>query len=255
MHGVPALAGRVSPIESDANNLWIMDGPECHRLEPELHILRGPKPVLGIRARSFLFSGLPRHSILVAADAWCLVLGVFLVLSFTSHAQPKIAGTINLKKFRVSPEFFDPPHEGQMKWLLQGEEAEPQPGGLVLIKGAQLQKFREHGSKELLIETPQCLFDQSDNSVRSAASLRYEAVDATGVRAVYTGSQGSLQMTGNPQWRSGQRQGGADELTVDRTNRNLIATGNAWVKLPGPGTNSSGFLPAARQTRPGSSTT
>src|ERR1043166_8231290 len=53
-----------------------------------------------------------------------------LSVGFIALSQPTTAA--HVKGFRV-PQYYEPPHETQMKSLLEGAEAEPQPGGLIHI--------------------------------------------------------------------------------------------------------------------------
>jgi lipopolysaccharide export system protein LptA len=279
--------------------------------------------------------------------------------------QPRIAGNLKVTNFKVAPEFFDPPNQAQVKWMLEGAEAEPKPDGLVVVKDARLRRFRMDGSVELEVKTPQCIFDQGDNSIRSPGLLHaqtgdgrsqiegtgflwqtnstlmlsndvktliqpdtlgsgapadgrnaltgpltvtadhleyssttaqgvfrdnvrisgtnlnmtsglltlwlladkeaeswsfktitaekdvvidYHPINATAQKAVYTTGTGLLQLTGNPRWQSDQREGGATELTVDRTNQLLEANGDAWIRMPGGSGGGGGFLPGNRRS-------
>src|SRR6516225_10782118 len=63
-----------------------------------------------------------------------------------------------IKHFRAPLEYFDPPHELQVKSFLEGAEAEPQSDGLILIRDAKLQTFHENGSNEMTVVTPLCTF-------------------------------------------------------------------------------------------------
>src|SRR6266404_5298417 len=88
-----------------------------------------------------------------------------LLMTFPANAQQTMIGKV--RNFKVSPEFFDPPHENQMKSQLEGAEAEPGPNGRILVNGVKLQTFRQNGDPELLIETPHCVYDQTERSVTS----------------------------------------------------------------------------------------
>lgn len=63
----------------------------------------------------------------------------------------------------------------------------------------------------------------------------YEQIHATGERALYTTASNLVQLFGNPRWRAGQREGRGDEISIDRTNKILRATGNAYLKIPSSG--------------------
>jgi lipopolysaccharide export system protein LptA len=55
---------------------------------------------------------------------------------------------------------------------------------------------------------------------------------ATGNRAVYTGSDGLLLLSGGAQWQSEQGTARAEVLTFDRNNLTFAALTNAYLKLP-----------------------
>ena len=57
---------------------------------------------------------------------------IWTLCALACAALAQTNGTTKLKDFRV-PEYYDPPHETQMKSLLQGAEAEPQADGKVQI--------------------------------------------------------------------------------------------------------------------------
>lgn len=82
-----------------------------------------------------------------------------------------------IKNFRAPLEYFDPPHELQMKSFLEGAEAEPQSDGLILIRDARLQTFHENGSNEMTVVTPLCTFDSKSQTVSSAAPLQVQSSD------------------------------------------------------------------------------
>jgi lipopolysaccharide export system protein LptA len=81
------------------------------------------------------------------------------------------------RNFRAVPEYYPPPHEAQMKSLLEGAEAEQRSASQVLVTKAKLQTFAENGEPELVIETPQCLYDSQFHWVSSAASLHVRSAD------------------------------------------------------------------------------
>ena len=258
-------------------------------------------------------------------------------------------------------DYYDPPHETQMKSLLEGATALPQPGGRTyLVTGAKLQTFRENGEGEIVVETPQCTYDVAQRSVSSpgllnlrtadgtfslegqgfifqqanstlfvsnrvhtiihpelvgpkAASVRtnaaarpatgidvfsdlfdyaeksgkgiyrgnvrvtgtnlaltggiltvlvprsdrrlqsltaetnvivdFENIHATGQQATYSVDTDRVLLTGDPTWRNTPREGSGDELVLDRTNGLFRASGHAWLKMPGQGMATFGFLP------------
>lgn len=75
------------------------------------------------------------------------------------------------------PEYYDPPHETQMKSLLEGVEAVPQDEGRILIRELVLSTFREDGTQAFVLHADDCLYDPNAHSASSAGSLRIETAD------------------------------------------------------------------------------
>lgn len=78
-------------------------------------------------------------------------------------------------------------------------------------------------------------------------TVEYSGVEAAGERAVYAAETGIVRVWGRPVWRTGRREGRADELTIDPTNRVFLASGNGWMRLPGESLAGSGLLGPGRQ--------
>src|SRR5215472_14726729 len=107
---------------------------------------------------------------LAAGLAGCFVFCLALALAQTPPSN-------TIKNFRAPLEYFDPPHELQMKSFLEGAEAEPQSDGLILIRDAKLQTFHENGSNEMTVVTPLCTFDSKSQTVSSAGPLQVQSSD------------------------------------------------------------------------------
>jgi len=54
----------------------------------------------------------------------------------------------------------------------------------------------------------------------------------TGEKAVYTATNGILELTGNPAWRSGTRQGTGDVLVANLRRSEMEVRSNAWMRVP-----------------------
>jgi len=81
--------------------------------------------------------------------------------------------------------------------------------------------------------------------------LDYENVEATGEKAVYTAATGLAKITGSPAWHdTNQRQGRADELVMDRTNKTFLANGQGWLKMPAQSMGTNSFLTSATNSAP-----
>ncbi|MCU0784141.1 MAG: hypothetical protein MUF81_08890 [Verrucomicrobia bacterium] len=90
-----------------------------------------------------------------------------------AQAQPSI-GTA--EDFTTS-EYFDAPNEKQIKSLITGAEAQPQPGGRYLLKQLKLETFRATGEREIVIEAPACLYESVARTAGSAGRLQIQSGD------------------------------------------------------------------------------
>ena len=99
---------------------------------------------------------------------FCLLAG----LAVASDQKPPPASTV--KGFQAPLEYFEPPHELQMKSFLEGAQADPGTDGVIIIQNAKLQTFREDGTKEMLVKAPQCIFDSRRYTVSSAGPFQMQ---------------------------------------------------------------------------------
>jgi hypothetical protein len=90
------------------------------------------------------------------------------------NAQESVSSRV--KDFRW-PEYYDPPHQNQMKSLLAGAEAQPQANGKFLIKELKLEMYRENGEREVVVEAPECVYDSAQRVARSAGRLQVQTGD------------------------------------------------------------------------------
>jgi lipopolysaccharide export system protein LptA len=86
-------------------------------------------------------------------------------------------------------------------------------------------------------------------------AMSYSGIQATGQVAIYSAQTGLATVSGHPAWKADQREGHADELVVDRTNRIFYANGHAWLKLPGRSLGNAGFLTSSKEKSAGASDT
>ena len=100
-----------------------------------------------------------------------------ILLSLLGCSLPLLAQQTTVKDFSV-PQYFDPPHETQMKSLLEGAEAEPGNNGLVTIRKAKVQTFNEAGVRQMTVRAPQCVFDSKTQTVSSAGRFEMETSDS-----------------------------------------------------------------------------
>ena len=86
-------------------------------------------------------------------------------------------GNTKIKKFEAVLENHKQPHETQMKTLLEGAEAEPISGTQVLIRGLKLTMFSETGEVQLIVRSPECIFDTKQRTVSSGGHLEAQSGD------------------------------------------------------------------------------
>lgn len=75
------------------------------------------------------------------------------------------------------PEYYDAPHEKQMKSLLQGDEAEAMGKDSILIRQLQLKTFREDGAGEFILRARDCLYNTQKRSAASPGPLEMKTAD------------------------------------------------------------------------------
>jgi hypothetical protein len=103
-----------------------------------------------------------------------VLLSGLVMSSSMMSAQPSMSGRV--KDFSW-PEFYDPPHQNQMKSLLTGAEAQPQADGKFLIKELKLETYREDGEREIIVAAPECVYDSAQRVANSAGRLQVQTGD------------------------------------------------------------------------------
>jgi len=103
-----------------------------------------------------------------------LLLFVLLAAALGLQGQPLNFGRV--KDFMV-PDYFDPPHENQLRSRLNGTEAQPLPGGRFLIKQIKLESFRLDGFCEFRVTAPECIYDHTRREASSAREVHLESGD------------------------------------------------------------------------------
>ena len=107
-------------------------------------------------------------------------------------AAPERSANMVVSNYAV-PENFPPPHETQMKSLLEGDEAELQSGShQVLIRRVKWQLFNENGTNQLIVRAPQCFYDYTQKTVYSDGHLEAQSGDG---RFFFEGEGFLLHMT------------------------------------------------------------
>ncbi len=91
-----------------------------------------------------------------------------------AHAQSNAVSHAN--DF-TSIEYYPMPHQQQMKSRLSGAEAQPLPGGLLAIKQLKLETFGLNGTPEIIVNAPECLYNQLDGTASSPGRLEVQTGD------------------------------------------------------------------------------
>jgi hypothetical protein len=74
----------------------------------------------------------------------------------------------------TSVEYYAAPHQQQMKSRLSGAEAQPLPGGLLAIKQLKLETFELNGKPEIVVNAPECTYDQLNGTASSPGRLQVQ---------------------------------------------------------------------------------
>lgn len=102
------------------------------------------------------------------AAAACLAAGF-------AAAQPALLfGKVS--DFKV-PEYYEAPNQKQLKSLLQGAVAEPSANGEIQITKLRVETFREDGTTESIVESPECVFNYKSRQAWSAGRIEARTGD------------------------------------------------------------------------------
>jgi lipopolysaccharide export system protein LptA len=85
------------------------------------------------------------------------------------------AQTVEGSNFKVG-DLFDPPYERQVKSLIEGARWRHQ-GSQTVVYDAKVQRFRTNGAVELIIEAPECFYDENHKAVNSAGPVQFRTAD------------------------------------------------------------------------------
>src|SRR5688500_16060517 len=84
--------------------------------------------------------------------AWVLLLGFSAVAASGPDERAGFEGM----DFRVPLETHIPPHQAQVKTLLEGAKAQPLSGGRILLTRATVKTFETNGTLQMVASTPEC---------------------------------------------------------------------------------------------------
>src|ERR1700690_1946090 len=74
----------------------------------------------------------------------------------------------------TSVEYSPAPNQQQMRSRLAGAEAQPLPGGLLAIKQLKLETFGLDGRPEIVVNAPECTYDQLNGTASSPGRLQVQ---------------------------------------------------------------------------------
>lgn len=109
-----------------------------------------------------------------SAAALCrfLWLAALVGLTMQTHAQRVVEG-----KSLKFPEYYEAPHQNQLKSLLEGARVQPRTNDIFFVTQAKLQTYREDGTPEMIVTAPQCFLDRSNRVVYSAGPMHAQTAD------------------------------------------------------------------------------
>jgi len=97
-----------------------------------------------------------------------------ILLSAVPDGRTQQGGVQHASDF-TSVEYFEPPRQQQMKSRLSGAEAQPEAGGLLVIKQLKLETFSPDGKPEIVVTAPECVYDTFNHVANSAGHLQLRA--------------------------------------------------------------------------------
>ena len=77
----------------------------------------------------------------------------------------------------TSTEYYGPTNHQQIKSILSGAEALPQPGGLLIIKQLKHEIFNPDGRLEWVVNAPECVYDTFKGVANSPGHLEVRSGD------------------------------------------------------------------------------
>ena len=77
----------------------------------------------------------------------------------------------------TSVEYYPAPNQTQIKTRLSGSEAQPEAGGLLVVKQLKLESFSTNGNPQAMVEAPECIYDTLHNTANSAGHLQLRSGD------------------------------------------------------------------------------
>ena len=135
----------------------------------------------------------------------------FMALAGSRAQQIPLGG--NATDFS-SVEYYQAPHQQQIKSRMSGAEADPIEGGLLRIRQLKLEAFDENGKVQFIVTAPECIYDPMKGVANSTGALHMQ----TGDEQVQIDGQGFL-------WRQA-----ASLLTISNQVQTVIDKTNATIR-------------------------
>jgi len=105
-----------------------------------------------------------------------LIAGIAVLLAAVPSGRAQQNGVQHASNFTTT-EYFSPPHQQQIKSIMSGAEALPQPGGQLVIKQLRLETFGLDGKLEVTIMAPECIYDTFKGVANSPGHLQVQTGD------------------------------------------------------------------------------
>jgi len=110
------------------------------------------------------------------ARAALLLLAAAMLLAAPGLGAQQFPITGNANDFN-SVEYYGAPHQQDIKRLFSGAEAQPLPGGLLLVKKAKIEMFDLNGKLRMVAEAPACIYDPVNFVANSAGEVHVRTGD------------------------------------------------------------------------------
>ena len=143
------------------------------------------------------------------------IAGVALLFAAAANGRAQLNGPQHASDF-TSTEYHEPPHQQQIKSILSGAEALPQPGGLLIVKQLKLETFDLDGKLGVVIMAPECIYDTFKGVANSPGHLQVR----TGDEKIRTDGDGFL-------WRQSEQ-----KLTISNNVCSVFENGAKIITKP-----------------------
>ena len=109
-------------------------------------------------------------------DRTIIIAAILFFLAAASGRTQQIPVGGNATDFS-SVEYFQAPHQRQIKSRMSGAEAEPMEGGRLLIRQLKLEAFDENGRLQFTVTAPECIYDPMKGVANSTGELHMRTGD------------------------------------------------------------------------------